>query len=165
MNSLTPAKKGLITGSLMIIISIIIFRLRGSFENNLQYITYLVYLLGIIWTIKDYKPETADKLKFKNYFGQGFKFFIVVTLLMVIFTFIFVKLTPQIKAEMAVNYQADLQKRGNLTPAEISKAVEQAKNFFLPMILSVTIFGYLLIGTLISILVSLFFSRRQAVSQ
>lgn len=160
MKPLSPALKGLITGAVMILISIFIFRLKGNFENDFQYITYSIYFLGILWTIMDYKPATAEESKFKNYFGQGFRCFIIVTLLMVIFTYIFLKFNPQMKTDMAANYQAGLEKSKDLTPAEIAAMVKQSKDFFVPRMLSATVFGYLLIGSLLTILTTLFLRKR-----
>ena len=161
MKKLSPAIIGIITGAVMILISIGIFSAKGSFENKLQYFAYAVYILGIIWAVSKYNPPTEEQRKFKSYFNQAFKCYIVVTLLMVIFTFVFLKLNPQMKTEMATNYKAELEKGGNLTPAEIDARVQGAKDYYVTMLISVTSFGYLIIGSLISLVVALFFSLRK----
>ena len=161
MKKLSPAIIGIITGAVMLLISIGIFSAKGSFENKLQYFAYAVYILGIIWAVSKYNPPTEEQRKFKSYFNQAFKCYIVVTLLMVIFTFVFLKLNPQMKTEMATNYKAELEKGGNLTPAEIDARVQGAKDYYVTMLISVTSFGYLIIGSLISLVVALFFSLRK----
>ncbi len=160
MNNLSATYRGVITGLLMIVASIGIFYYRGNFENGLQYIVYCIYIAGIVWALAGYKnrPTVNDK-KFKNYFAEGFKCFIVITLLMVAFTFIFLKMNPALKEEMAKNYQADLIKTGNYTVAEIETMVNKAKEYFITMLTSMAIFGYLLIGALVTLIASAFFSQ------
>lgn len=146
----------------MVLVSIGIFQLKHSFENSLQYITYAIYILGILWTMMDYKPESPEKARFGSYFGQGFRCFIIVTLIMVLFTYVFIQMNPGMKEEMAINLQKDLEKNGNLTPKEIAESVQRGKDYFAVMLVSMTVFGYLLIGSLITLIAAAFFSQRRA---
>src|SRR4051812_30478506 len=134
MKNLSSTQKGLVTGTVMILISIGIYFYKGSFENKLQYITYFTYIAGIVWALLGHKSSASEKRSFKNYFGQGFKCFIVVTFMMVAFTWIFLQLNPGLKEEMAVQYRADLVKLGNYTSAEIDTMVARAKQFFVAML-------------------------------
>lgn len=153
MIKLSPTIKGLLVGILMIIVSVMIYSNYGNFDNNFQYITYALYVGGIVWTLVAYsRQETLHT--FKTYFTQGFKFFIVVTMLMVAFTVIFINLNPSMKEEMAQNYRAQLIQEGNKTPAEIDNLILTSKEYFTTMITSMAIFGYLFIGTLFTILTS-----------
>lgn len=153
MINLSPTIKGLLIGSLMIIVSVMIYSNYGNFDNYLQYITYALYVGGIVWTLVAYsRQETLHT--FKTYFTQGFKFFIVVTMLMVAFTVIFINLNPSMKEEMAQNYRAQLILEGNKTPAEIDNLVLTNKEYFATMLTSMAIFGYLFIGAFFTILTS-----------
>jgi hypothetical protein len=154
MNYLSPTVKGLIIGMCMIGVSLYIYAAYGNFENNLQYITYALYIGGLLWTLVSFSKQEVLKT-FKTYFSQGFKFFIVVTMLMVLFTIIFSNLNPVLKEEMAINYREELIKSGNKTPAEIENLVLQTKEYYTVMITSMAIFGYLFIGTLFTTLLSL----------
>lgn len=153
--------KGLITGALMIAVSIGIFKLKGNFENSLQYITYALYIAGILWALFDFKNNSDQDKSFKNYFTTGFKCFIVVTFLMVLFTFIFARLDVSMKEQMALNYRQDLVSKGNKTPAEIDKMVQTARDYFNVMLTSMAIFGYLIIGAMVTLIASLFLVQRQ----
>lgn len=88
---LTSTYKGIITGICMIAISMCIYFFKGNFQNPMQYLTYAVYVAGIIWTLKSFSYHTKGNKTFKNLFSEGFKCFIVVTLLMVAFTWVFQK--------------------------------------------------------------------------
>ncbi len=80
---------------------------------------------------------------------------------MVAFTFIFNRLHPEFKDEMAKAYSEDLAKKGNSTPAEMAGNVEKMKQYYLTMLISGAIFGYLLIGAAITAVTSLFFIKRK----
>jgi hypothetical protein len=159
MMNLSATYKGLITGLLMIGVSIGIFYLKGNFDNKLQYIAYAMYIAGIVWTLFAFHKSSEPNKSFKNYFTQGFKCFIVVSFVMVLFTFIFLKLQPSFREEMAVNYKTELIKKGNYTPVEVDKMVTNAKEYFVAMLVSMAVFSYLVIGALVTLVISGFLSQ------
>jgi amino acid permease len=161
MNKSRATLVGLITGALMIITSLVIYYYKGNFENNLQYFTYGLYVSGIIYTMYAYQKSQLKNKRFKDYFSEGFKTFIVVTLVMVAFTWIFIKINPSLKDQMAENYRDQLIKGGNYTLAEINEMVSKAQRHFITMFTAIAIFGYLVIGALVSVIASLFFSQQE----
>ena len=64
------------------------------------------------------------------------------------------------KEQMGINYRTDLQSKGNYTPAEINNMVQKAKDYFNIMLTSMAIFGYLVIGAMVTVMVSLFLIRQ-----
>jgi hypothetical protein len=163
LKNINATYKGLVTGVLMIVISLVIYQFKGSFENNLQYITYTVYVLGIVWAIYALDQSQPETRSFKIFFTEGFKCFIVVTFLMVSFTLIFITLNPALKEQMALETRRALSEKENYTPAEIDKMVQQSKDYFLPLLTSMAIFGYLAIGAVVSAITALYFSNKSKV--
>lgn len=161
LQNLNATKKGLITGVLMIGLSLILFYSGQSFESPLQYSIYVVYAAGIVWSLYSFSKSAENTNKFGAYFLQGFKCFIVVTLLMVIFTFVFNKMHPEFKEQMGTTYRDELLKNENITPAEVVSNVEKMKEFYLTMLISRAIFGYLLTGSVITLVSSFLFMRRK----
>ena len=161
LKNLNATKKGLITGLVMIGISLGIFYSGQPFDSPLQYLIYVVYAGGIVWTIYEFSKSEENTNKFGAFFLQAFKCFIVITLLMVIFTFVFNKLHPEFKEDMVKAYTDEMVKKGNSTPAEITKNIESAKDYYLTMLISGAIFGYLIIGAVFSAATSLMFIRRK----
>ena len=51
-------------------------------------------------------------------------------------------------------------KKGNKTAAEMETNLKKAKDYYLTMLLSGAIFGYLLIGSTFTLVTSLFFTKR-----
>jgi len=164
MNQLSATMKGLLTAIAMIAVSLGIYFSKKNFDNNLQYITYALYVAGIVWTLVSFRRNSPGNPTFKSYFGEGFKCFIVVALLMVAFTYIFLKLQPSFREDMAVNYRAELVKKGNYTPAEIDANVAKAKDYFVTMLISMAVFSYLVIGALVALITAGFLSSQKKTS-
>ncbi len=163
INKLSATTKGLIAGILMVLISVGIYAVKGNFDNSLQYITYAIYVAAIIWALYDFKNSAAENKSFKEYFSTGFKCFIVITFVMVLFTFIFTRVDPSLKEQMAVNYREELASKGNYTAVEIDGMVQKAKDYFNIMLTSSAIFGYLVIGAMVTVVTSLFFVRSKQI--
>lgn len=161
LQNLNATKKGLITGAVMIGLSLLFFYSGQPFDSPLQYVIYVIYAAGIVWALYSFSKSEENTNKFGAFFLQGFKCFIVITLLMVVFTYGFNKMHPEFKEEMVKTYNEDMIKKGNSTPAEISTNIEKAKEFYLTMLISGAIFGYLLIGAVITAAASLLFMKRK----
>ena len=161
MNQLSSTKKGLITGALMVIISMIVFKFMQSFDNNLPYVSYGIYTAGIIWSIITFAMAAENKLKFVQFFAEGFKCFIVVTLMMVVFYILFIYFHPELKDAAAIQLKAGLLAEKDKTPQEIDEILLRYKKNYITGITSITIFGYLIIGALISSLTSAILLARQ----
>jgi hypothetical protein len=158
---ISATRKGLITGSLMIIVSLLIYQFFKNFDSALQYIVYLLYISGILWTILEYKRSDECEGKFGQLFSQGFKCFVVITLMMVLFTFFFMTMHPELKEQMALAYRSELIKQGNYTPNEIESMIAKSKNNFITMLVSMAIFGYLIIGTTITVITSAILMKKK----
>ena len=134
----------------MMATSLIIYFYFKSFDNSLQYVVYITYSVGLLWTLFTFSRTQAPDTGFGKYFTEGFKCFIVVTLLMVLFTYVFLKMQPDLKEQMAINYKAEMQKNVNMTPDEVLKNTVQMKKYFEVMLTSMAMFSYLLIGAFIT---------------
>lgn len=158
--NLNATKKGLLTGTAMIGLSLLIYFTGMPFDSPVQYLIYLVYAAGISWSVYSFARMEETDNRFATRFQQGFKCFIVVTLMMVLFTYIFNKLHPEFKDAMVKSYREELQQKGNSTPGEIDRNIAKAKDFYLTMLISGAIFGYLILGGVIAALSSLIFRKR-----
>jgi Protein of unknown function (DUF4199) len=151
MNKFTPLIKGIITGVLMVAATLILIYTKLPTRSPLQYIVYVLYAGGIVWTLLDYSRSAAYTGKFWDIFGQGFRCFIMVSLIMVIFTGIYSSTHPELAEEAGKLYKADLLKDGNKTPAEIDSIVEAAKKQFVTGNIMLSIFGTLMSGAIFTL--------------
>ena len=160
LKNLSATKKGLITGLLMVGISLLVYYAKLQIDSPVQFIGYIVYAGGVVWTIVEYSRSGNHSNKFGEYFLQGFKCFVVITLVMVVFTFIFNKMHPEFKDEMVAAYKTEMISKGNTTPAEMESNITKAKDFYIVMQISSAIFGYLIIGAVVTTVVSLLVRKR-----
>ncbi|TXJ26614.1 MAG: DUF4199 domain-containing protein [Chitinophagaceae bacterium] len=146
---ISPLIKGLITGLALLVFALIMYFTKQTAESNLHYVNYALYAGGVFWTLFAYSRSEAYTGKFGDIFGQGFRCFVVVTLIMVSFTGIFSKMHPEFADEAAVAYKEYLLKNEkDRTPAEIEEKVELSKKQYTTGLVSTAIFGYLVMGTI-----------------
>lgn len=150
MNKFTPLVKGVITGLAMVVLFLALYYSKLPANSKLQYTIQILYAIGIIWALISYSRSASFTGKFADLFGQGFRCFIIVILIMAAFTAIFYMLNPQIADDSAKYYRQDLLKEGNKTPLEIEEMVTAAKKQYTTSRVSLTIFGYLILGTIIT---------------
>jgi len=153
--NLTATIKGLITGAVMLATALGLFYSKQPVESNIQYLAYLVYAGGIAWTLISYSRSADYKNKFMDLFGQGFRCFIVVTLIMVAFTAIFTKMHPEFAKDGAQAYKEYLVKeKKDKLPAEVETEVKQYEEQYTMRLVSASIFGYLIMGAVFTAAIS-----------
>jgi len=145
---ITPLIKGAITGVLMIIATLLIYQQKVPSGSPLPYIIYVLYAAGIAWSLMAFAASENYTGKFGDFFAHGFRCFIIVTLVMVIFTGVFNQLHPEFAEQGAIAYKEALIKEKNKTPAEIETMVANAKKGYLTAVISSSIFGYLITGAI-----------------
>lgn len=157
---LSPLIKGIITAIVMICISFTSF--YSLSENSpLHYIVYAIYASGIIWTLIAYRNTTAWSGDFGNNFSVGFKCFIVTTLLMVLYTFVFNKIHPEFAENAARLFKEQQLFENNKLPDEIDADTARYKNGYATAVVYGSIFGYLIIGAVVTAVGSLILTRRK----
>lgn len=162
LKNISPALKGLITGALMIAATLFLYYGKvesGSFWQNLPII---LYAAGIIWTLMAYWYSPAFTPKFSALFGQGFRCFLIVTLVMVVFSGFFIKSHPEFAEQNAVAYREHLVKEENMTPVQIDEEITKYKKQFTTTYVSRSIFGYLVIGAVVTAALSGFLLIRRS---
>ena len=157
---LSPLIKGIITAIVMICVSIATF--YGLPQSSpLHYIVFAIYAIGIIWTLITYRNSPAWSGKFVDSFSTGFKCFIVATLLMVLYTFIFNKIHPEFAENSARLFKEQQLKEHNKMPDEIDTDTARYKNGYATAVVYGSIFGYLIIGAAVTAVASLIITRRK----
>ena len=158
---LSPAIKALITAVMMIVVFLGIYLSRKDADARLQYLIYILYALGIIWTVVAWRQSSAFTGKFGDIFSQGFKCFIVVTLVIALFYGIFNYQHPEFAEEMAKSYKERLIKENQKLPPEIESEVATFKKQYTLKLVSGAIFGYLIIGAGVTAVASALLTRRR----
>ncbi len=157
----SPVTKGIITGLLMVSYALFLDAKKETADLRLQYFIYLLYAGGIVWTLVQARQNSSAGVNFMGLFGQGFRCFMIVTLIMVAFTFIFIKTHPEFAIQEAAYQKEQLIRKNENTPAEIEDLVAKAKKLYAVRYISASIFGYLIAGAAITAAASVFFIRRK----
>ena len=160
IRNFSPGLKGLITALLMIGVVLYIYFNEAKVNPNLQYLIYALYAGGVIWTLLAYKRSPIFTGTFGGLFAQGFRCFIIVTIIMVSFTGIFSLMHPEFAEDSARAYKVELLKERSKTPDEIEKEAADYKKQYTLRLVSVSIFGYLIIGAGVTALGSALLTRR-----
>jgi hypothetical protein len=157
---LSPLVKGLITGIAMVIYSLIAYNYIPK-ESLLHWLVWGIYAVGIIWTLISWKNSDAYTGKFGDGFNTGFRCFIVAALIMVVFTFVFNKMHPELAGQYAKAYKEQLMKQKEKLQTDIDKEVENVRKNYNTVVLYGSIFGYLIIGAAVTAAASALLSRRK----
>jgi Protein of unknown function (DUF4199) len=156
-----PAIKGLITGLLMLFGEYAIRLFKGNELNPLFTLTALLYVAGITWTILDYSRSAEYDHKFGSLFLNGFRCFIVVTFIMVLFTYFYTHFNDDFKNTKLKWIIEQINKEPGKTPAERESLIAGAKKYYwIPDVLAAT-FGYLIVGAIVTALASLLIIKRK----
>jgi Protein of unknown function (DUF4199) len=151
MNKLTPLAKGLIAAAVMLGLALFIFYTRQPSDSMLYYLMYVLYAAAIIWTLIEYHLFINNSAKFGELFGQGFRCFIVITLIMVLYAGIFSVTHPEFAEQDAKLYREYLDKEvKDKTPAEKDEMAAAEKKQYSTKLIYSSIFGYLIIGSIVT---------------
>lgn len=147
---LSSTIKGLITGALMVILGIFLFWKNANNASPLQYLGFLIYGVGIVWSV--YPAAQKGVSKFGSLFNEGFRCFVVVTLIMAIFTFVFLQInSTMVDKIVAATKVEQLKIAKDRTPEEIEEEAKTTRKYYVPIQVSGTVIQYLLIGVIVTV--------------
>ncbi len=165
MINISPKYIGLIIGALMVIVSLLMFyQFEYPDTGVVKYVCYSIYTAGILFALFNFKLSTAPTIKdFKNYFSEGFKTFVVVSLIMAIFTWVFYKYNPQI-FDTTINEINKINAQDpNKTPQEVIANGEKIRAVQIPMTVAINTIIYMVIGAVVSVIGAGFLSQKKMI--
>ena len=164
MRNISAKYIGIITGTLMIAAALVMYYvLKLPETGKAQYIIWSIYVTGIILSLILFKKSFPNEHSFKTFFTRGFKTFIVAALLIVVYTYIFYKINPQILEKAITENNALILKEGNRTAPEIEANAEKFRGIFIPGMLMMNTIIYLILGSLVSMIGGGFLSQNKNV--
>jgi predicted PurR-regulated permease PerM len=161
MKNISSKYIGLITGGLMVLVSLLMYyQFHYPDTGTVKYVCFSIYTIGIIVSLLNFKNTNAYK-DFKDYFSEGFKTFVVVSLIMAIFTFVFYKMNPQIFEKTIEEINKINALDSNKTPQEVIENGNKIRNIQLPMTVTINTLMYMIIGALVSLIGAGFLSQKK----
>ena len=148
----THIKFGLIAGILMVGITITLQMAGLDQKSFLGWLAYIPFLAGIILNATTFSKENDGFVTFKNVFGSGFKASMIVTILMIIWSVIFVYCFPEMKEKAIEMARAEMMKKPNMTDEAMDMGVNIFRKGYTTIIISGALFGTLFMGAIFSLI-------------
>jgi membrane protease YdiL (CAAX protease family) len=160
MKSISARNIGIITGLIMVAASLVmLYVLKMPEAGTSKYVTYGIYIAGILLALVLYKNSANKEVSFKAFFSEGFKVFVVAVLIMAIFTFVYYKMNPQIIENYVIETNKFNSTDPNKTAAEVIENGNKIKNIFIPMTIAMNTLLYLILGALVTAIGAGFLSQ------
>ena len=137
--------KGLILSLIIIVISLIGGFAHVQFESWFKWLPTIIQVIVIIIFCIQYGKQQTDGVTFGKVFGYGFKISLVVSVMMVLYTFLSVYLIFPEFTELALQQaRAAMEAKGTYTEDQIDQGMAFTKKLLQPVPLAI----FALIGTL-----------------
>lgn len=148
----TSSTKGIVISLILIVIALITYFLDINNNSYTQYISFAIFIIGIIWSVNNYGNQIDHNSTFGNYFAHGFKIAALVTAIMIIYVVVFVYLFPDVKEKGMEAARKSMQEKGKLSQEQINQSMEFTKKFFMVFVIAGTLLGYLIFGAIAALI-------------
>lgn len=148
-------KYGVITAVAVIVYSTII-NIAGLTQNRaLTSLSFIIMIAGIVWAMKEFRTQNNGFMSYGQGLGVGSLVSAIVGLLGSVFTMFYMQFIDTTIMQQSLNTaRADMEARG-MDDAQIDQAMEISQKFMTPgMIFFIGILTYLILGFVISLIVS-----------
>jgi len=154
---------GLYLGAVLIVYSLVLYLLGTPRDNWLQYISYLIMIVGVVLALKQWRDKYNNGfLNYGQAFSNGFLTILFAGILTSVYIFVFFQfIAPEEIIKMAETAEEQMyQKNPNMSEADIEMAMKYAKMFMKPWLMSIMgLFFNALAGLIISAIVSIFMKK------
>jgi hypothetical protein len=144
--------KGLVISLIMIVCSLGIYFAGMEINSPLKWLSYCIYIIGIIASILQYGKQIDHNSTFGNYFAHGFKIAAVVTVIMVIYMVVFVWLFPDFKEKVIDEARKAMNERENTSDEQKAQAIEMTKKLFMVFVVGGTLIYNIIVGAIASLI-------------
>lgn len=155
------ARYGLFVGLMLILFSIVTRALGAGYGSNVQYISYILIIAGIVLaTIFFRDKELEGYISYSGALGFGTLVTSFAGIIAAIYTYLLMTyIDPDIMNEMLLQTEEKLTEQG-LTDEQIEQGMQMSKMFTNPALLSViSLFTYALMGFIFSLITAAFLKK------
>jgi ABC-type multidrug transport system permease subunit len=122
--------KGSIIALILMVIALIIYFLNIDSNGPVKWLQLILFVAGVIWAVMSYGKEINYNSTIGNYFGYGFKVSAVATVILIIYTVIFILIFPDVK-ETALEQARKNMIEKNVPTDQMQQGMEFTKKFFM----------------------------------
>jgi len=150
---MTHVVKGVIIALLLIVLGLVGHFAGFDMQNWFRWLPLIILFAAIIWGCTYYSTQLNGYVTFGNVFSHGFKMTAVITVILIIWTVISVTLIfPEIKEKALDTARQQMEDRGTMSSAEIDRAVDITKRFFMVFTIGYIVFAMLIVGAIASLI-------------
>ena len=149
---MTPAVKGIVISLVLILLSLVLY-FTGESENTvLKWVQFFLFGGGIIWADIYYAQQLKGNVTFGNVFAHGFKTSAAITVIVLVYTFIFIKfISPELVDKVIIQARIKWEE-AKLTSAQMQQAEDVTRKYFLPFAIGGVLFMYMVGGLIFSLI-------------
>ena len=145
--------KGAILGGISILFSIIIYVFNLYTTQWLSFLSYAIFIGGIIYGNILFANQNDNNVSFGNIFAHGFKTTAVVIVITVLYTVLALYvLFPDMVDKIIEISRTEMAKNPKLTDEMIEQGIAMTKKLFLPFAIAGAIFGTGFLGAIGSLI-------------
>lgn len=149
----SPATNGIIIALISIVLFLVYYFMKLSFEEGiLRWIPAIIMLALVIFFITKWANDMNNNVTFGQCFGYGFKMIAISTIIVFLFTVIFIYTFPDYKTQFLGAMRVKFNENHDLSDEQKSQAVGMMEKFFTISILAGSLLGNLIIGTIASLI-------------
>ena len=150
---MTHVVKGVIVALILIVVGLVGHFAGIDMQTWFRWLPLLILCAGVIWGCIYYSQQLNGYVTFGNVFSHGFKMTAVITIIVIIWTVISVTLIfPEVKEKALDTARQQMEDRGTMSSAEIDRAVDITKRFFMVFTIGYILFGTLIVGAIASLI-------------
>ena len=151
---------GVLVSVALIIFKLVLFLLDVDNESYIQFGYYIVFALGLAWAIYSVRNSKLDGFAtYGKAFMIGLYASISIAVIMAFYTYVFMKfIDPGMFNDMLSQTEDKMiESNPEMSDEDLNKALEMAKMFMQPGLMSIfSIFGSLITGALFSLVIAIF---------
>ena len=152
---------GVYLGIVLILVSVIFYVTGNSFAKSAQYLSYVLFVAGIIWGQISYKKELGGFCSYGQAFLAGLLTMVFASIISSIYTYLlYTVIDPSLQEQLRIFTEEQMLAKGNVPEEQMEMALEMASKFQTPtMMVIFGIFGGALIGAIISLITAIFIKK------
>jgi hypothetical protein len=143
---------GFITALSMIVIQVVLHVLDVSITSPIQYLSYLVFLGGIIMNAMAYSKANDADVTFGQAFGSCFKATAIITIVMFAWTFISPMIFPDMIPKALDQIQEKMSENSKVSEEQLETAMGFTRRNFRTFMVIGAVFYTLFAGALFSVI-------------
>lgn len=148
----------------MILITIALFYAKMDQKSFLSYVVYIPFIFGLMMAIKEHKEKDLEGyISFRRAFTTGFRYASVISFVMGIFMYIYLKfINPQVFEQSLVDAENMMLDQGQ-SEEQIGIALSVARSWGVFMAAISASIGYTLLGAVFSLIGAAIFKNARPV--